>query len=135
MAYLFHPGAERWGRAPVLLAADAVAVYPSPAWSRPFLLALTLKWMQGESDFGARRHSEAAPCDWGLMQLHERQDLEGPGGDAESLRLWLDLLHTYVRICGRDRATAGLSSGRCDRAVVFADAREQDAALVLELAR
>jgi hypothetical protein len=135
IASILHPGAERWARGPVTIAADVVEAERVPHWSRPFLLAIVLEWEWAESDFGRRRHSGAAPCDWGLMQLHGRPDLEGPAGDRESVRVWLALLRANATACGWSRATAGLSSGRCDQAVRFADAREQDAALVLELAR
>ena len=135
IAAILHPGAERWARGPVLAAADVAEVATGVPWSRPFLLAVLLEWEFAESDFGARRHSSNAPCDWGLMQIHARPDLEGPAGDRESLRVWLALLRANAAACGWARATAGLSSGRCDRAVRFAEAREQDAALVLELAR
>jgi hypothetical protein len=135
IASILHPGAERWARGPVLAAADVAEVSTGIPWSRPFLLAILLEWEFRESDFGARRHSSYAACDWGLMQIHNRPDIEGPSGDRESLRVWLALLLANARLCGWARATAGLSSGRCDRAVRFADEREQDAALVLELAR
>ncbi len=131
LAWLLHPGAERWARRQVLLAADAVEADPAPVWRRPLQLAILLRWMRGESDFGRLRHSSYASCDWGLMQIHGRPDLEGAEGDAESIRLWLALLHANARACGAAGALAGLSSGRCDRATLLAAQRSLEAEIML----
>jgi hypothetical protein len=86
----------------------------------------TVVWMKHESDFGRVRHGSYAPCDHGLMQLHNRPDLEGPEHDAESVRVWLAIKHANARLCGDD-GLASLSSGRCDRGTRLAEARRQEA--------
>ena len=83
-------------------------------------------YMKEESDFGRHRHGDYAPCDWGLMQLHDRPDLEGPAADAESVRVWLGNKHAAGMVCGNDGLPA-LNSGYCDRGTKLADARRAEA--------
>ena len=111
-----------WLRAPPWLPIDAIARYASDDLEAVEVLV----WMEHESDFGRMRHSSYAACDWGILQLHGRPDLEGPERDAESVRVWLAIKHANAKLCGNDGLPA-LNSGYCDRGTKLADERRAEA--------
>lgn len=111
-----------WLHAPPGLPLEAIA-----RSARDTLEAVeVLVWMEHESSFGAVRHSSYAACDWGILQIHARPDLEGPEGDVESVRVWLGNRRAAAKLCGDD-GLAALSSGRCDRGTVLAGERRREA--------
>ena len=130
LAAQLHPGAETFA-APFLDAAvAAVQADPEPLGGEDHELALMITFAHDESDFGralsGRRWDSQA---FGVLQVRGDRALEHDV--RRSAREWLARLHASAKLCGEERAVAGLASGRCDRALDLAKRREREAAVAL----
>jgi hypothetical protein len=125
IASWIHPGAEFTHRAFL----DAVAERATSADVATQLVVFA----EHESHFGLVTHGDYAPCDWGILQIHNRPDLEHD--EVASVRAWLRIRARAEAACGPELALAGLASGDCHRGTKLAAARAAEAAWYLMLAR
>jgi hypothetical protein len=134
LAAALHPGAEKRAATFLEAAAEAVDADPAPVGGPERELGILLTFANGESNFGAalsgRRWDSHA---YGILQIRGPASLEHD--EVASVREWLRRLHAAAKACGDARATAGLSSGRCDRGTRLAARREREASEALARVR